>query len=328
MNLKQPRFWYKKNIFNSIISKIFLFFSLIYLLLFFLRKIRAKKVKLNKQLITIGNIVVGGSGKTPAAIKIKQIIDNNKLSSVFLTRGYKGNLQGPIIINKNHNIKETGDEALLLSSHGKVIIAKKRHEINDFLKTISEEYLILDDGLQNPHIQHDTKIAVIDEQYLFGNKYFLPAGPLRCPIKSTLEMVDIILLIGNDYKKNLPNDLLSYDNKIYRGKYKVIGAYNKKQRYYAFSALANNDKFFNSLKKEGLLVNNQKSFPDHHYYSEAEILKLKHDAKNLNLKLITTSKDMVKIPIKYQKEITEFKIELELMEEQKFTKKLLSCLKK
>ncbi len=328
MNLKQPRFWYKKSKKNYIIKNIFFIFSLIYLVIFYLRKILVKKTRLNKYIITIGNIVVGGSGKTPTAIKIKQILDNNKLSAIFLTRGYKGNFLGPKLISSKSNIRDIGDEAKLLCSHGRVILAKKRHKINDFLKNIKEDYLILDDGLQNPYLIHDIKIIVVDNKYLFGNKYFLPAGPLRSPIISALNNADIIILIGDDHNNEIDNDLIKFANKIFKAKYKKIGSYNKNNKYFAFSALANNNKFIDSLKKEGLKIEKSKFFSDHHYFSNNEINSLIKEAKKENLKLITTSKDFVKIAKKYKEEIIEFKIELEFVEEQKLTKKLLSCLKK
>jgi tetraacyldisaccharide 4'-kinase len=329
MNLKQPQFWRRKDKKSKIITRLLLVFSLIYIIIFYLRKISAKRVSLCKNTITIGNIVIGGSGKTPTALKIKEILDKQKLNSVFLTRGYKGKLIGPVIVSNKHNIKEIGDEAKLLSAYGKVILAKKRHLIDNFLKNIKAEYLILDDGLQNPHIKHDTKIVVIDSKYLFGNKYYLPAGPVRSSIKLTLTEADIIILIGESGKKRIiPQELLEFKNKIFRARYKIIGNYDIKKQYYAFSALANNNKFFSSLKRERLSLKQTKSYPDHYYYSNKEIEVLIQTAKDQNLKLITTAKDMVKIDKKYQQEIIEFKIELELYNEERFTKKIISCLKK
>ena len=138
----------------------------------------------------------------------------------------------------------------------------------------------------------------------------------------------MIILIGDDNNNGLENDLIKFANKIFKAKYKKIGSYSKNNKYFAFSALANNNKFLDSLKKEGLKIEKSKFFPDHHYFSNNEIISLIKEAEKDNLKLITTSKDFVKIAKKYKEEIIEFKIELELIEERKFTKKLLSCLKK
>ena len=183
----------------------------------------------------------------------------------------------------------------------------------------------MDDGLQHFTIAQDLKILVIDSNFLFGNKLLFPAGPLRENYKPLLKRVDLIILIGTN---KIPKELTLHKQKTFLGNYQPKLIPNKTKNYLAFSGLANNQKFFNTLKAQKLKIAGTKEFKDHHPFTEQEIESLIKKAKTQNLTLITTSKDHIKLPPKYQSKIINFQIKLSLENEKLFTEFFLKKLKK
>lgn len=326
MNFKQPKFWRKSSKLN-----IFLWLNLPFSLIFFLiseiRKNIKKPSKLPAITITIGNAVIGGAGKTPTAIKIKEITDLLGFKSCFLARGYKGTLVGPEFINAKYNVAETGDEARLLMQYGEVCIAKNRSLAAAILAQRNYDLIILDDGYQNLSIKHDLKILVIDAKYNMGNGFLIPAGPLRQTISSALTEAHIIIYIGST-NSSVPEFLQNYQKIIIYGYYKAQTQLDKTQNYLAFSGLANNQKFFQLMKEQKYNICMTQEFPDHYIYQENDIAKLVNLAQKNNLNLVTTSKDYVKIADKYKNKISEFAIKLEIKKEKDFEKLIYDQIKK
>ena len=320
MKLITPAFWKSK----TIISYALLPFSLIYLILFYIKKTLTKKHKLPSTIITIGNLTAGGGGKTVIALKINELLKKD-YNTCFLTRGYKGNFNCTTLINEKHTVAQTGDEAQILSKYADTIIAKKRYKAKAIIEKFNKNITIMDDGLQHFSIYQDIKILAIDSDFLFGNNFIIPAGPLRQIKSPLLKKVDYIFYIG---KKKLPKPLIKYKNKIITASYAAITKPNPQKKYFAFSGLANNQKFFNSL--QNLNIVKYKNFPDHHNYKKEEIVKLLKIAKKDNLLLITTSKDIVKIKaleIKEIDSIIEFQIALKIDDEQIFVTNLNNKIK-
>lgn len=324
MNLKQPKFWNKCSKLN-----VFLWLNLplafIYYLVLLVRKAIIKKTKLPAYTITIGNFNVGGSGKTPTAIKIKQLLDQKDFNSCFLSKGYKGSLTGPCFIDQHNFVKETGDEALLLLKHGQVCIAKNRKDAVSLIAKKKLDLIILDDGFQNLTIRHDLKILVIDAKINNGNGFLMPAGPLRQTVNSALREAKIIIYIG---KESPPRFLDNYKHIVITAIYKAKTTLEKNHDYLAFSALANNQKFFNLLKEKGYNVPVTQEFSDHYFYTEQDLINLIAIAKTNKLNLVTTSKDYVKIPAKFRDSVMEFEIELKVKDENKFYRLFDAAIKK
>ncbi len=309
-------FWAKKQPLNYLLLPL----SLLYYAVAKLKASYTKKTKLPATLITVGNLTAGGAGKTPTAIALAGLL--KKHDFVFLTRGYKGSITKPTLLNKTHNFLECGDEALLLAEHGRVIVAKRRSKSYDLVKSLKAKLVILDDGLQNNYLQHDIKILVIDADYKFGNGLLLPAGPLRQNLADISDSLDLLVVIGKQSQLDfLPHDLHA---KTYLANYVPVKQQkiNKQKNYMAFSGLARNEKFFKQLSEDGFSLAATKSFIDHHKYSEVDFINLITSAKEQDAQLITTSKDYVKIPKKYRSAILEYKIELQFDEPQKFLKSL------
>lgn len=323
MKLVIPHFWYRKHI----ISYLLLPLALLYRGVFFFRSVCACQTSFNKVTLTVGNVTLGGAGKTPTSIVIAQLLRKRMIKSTFLSRGYLGQIDGPIIINQSHSAVDVGDEALLLSKHCNTVISKKRYLAKELVDNMDVDCVIMDDGLQNFKVKHDIKILVVDVSFLFGNGFLVPAGPLRERYKEAMERVDYIIYIGSKDVVTKLEFYKEYSSKSFFAKYVAESRFSKQKLYLAFSAISNNQKFFSSLRQEGYDVQQIKEYPDHYFYSQQDIESLLDLAKKENLVLITTSKDMVKIPGKYRKDILEFKIKLQLEQEVRFVDDLVMRVK-
>jgi len=261
-----------------------------------LRKSITKPIKVSVPVICIGNITVGGSGKTPVAIEIAKNIDDwipafagmTKGKVHFLTRGYGGSIKTPTLVDiDKHTASEVGDEPLLLAKIAPTWVSKDR--IAGALEAIKNgaEIIIMDDGLQNPTIHKDFKILVIDGEYGLGNERIFPAGPLRekkCD-------VDIVIQIGNLSKKPFFPNISTVNAKIIPEKIDV-------KKVVAFAGIGRPEKFFKTLESLGVKIMKKIEFPDHYPYTKQDIEKLQQTAKSLDAELITTEKDFVRLSVK------------------------------
>ena len=309
--INTPEFWYKKDLISKFKTLLLLPFSIIWILLSLIKKNFAKRYKSHLKVICIGNLSIGGTGKTPFSIQTYKILETLGYKPVFLTRGYRGLTKGPILVNKSHNHKDVGDEALLLSKVGTTIVSSNRCIGAKYIENLKKNYdiIIMDDGLQNYQLEQDIKLLLIDKKLLFGNGYCIPAGPLRQTITQGLKKIDAIIFTGDgdtkDINLNFINNIQNFDTKLELKKtFKT-----KQNNFLAFCALGNPIKFFNTLKKNNFKIVLTKSFPDHYEYKNKDINTLKEEANNRNLKLITTEKDYVKIDDK-ENEISVLPIEI------------------
>ena len=294
--IETPEFWYRKNISSTV--KIFLLFpfSIIWILISYLKKFFIKKYKSNLKVICIGNLTIGGTGKTPFAIYIYKLLKNCGYKPVFLTRGYGGLLKGPIEVKGTHNFETVGDEAMLLSKIGPTIVSVDRSLGAKFIENHENNFniIIMDDGLQNNQLEQDIKFLLVDKNLKFGNEYCIPAGPLREPVNQGLKKIDAMILTGNHYHKD--TNFKKINIAIFNSETKIIESPKiKNEGVLAFCGLANPNKFYELLKENGQNVISTKSFPDHYVYKSEDIDNLKSEADDQNLKLITTEKDYVKI---------------------------------
>ena len=309
--INTPEFWYKKDLISKFKTFLLLPFSIVWILLSLIKKNFVKRYKSHLKVICIGNLSIGGTGKTPFSIQTYKILEILGYKPVFLTRGYKGLTKGPILVNKSHNHKDVGDEALLLSKVGTTIVSSNRCIGAKYIENLKKNYdiIIMDDGLQNYQLEQDIKLLLIDKKLLFGNGYCIPAGPLRQTITQGLKKIDAIIFTGDgdikDINLNFINNIQNFDTKLeIKNTFKT-----KKNNFLAFCALGNPIKFFNTLKKNNFKIVLTKSFPDHYEYKNKDINTLREEADNRNLKLITTEKDYVKIDDK-ENEISVLPIEI------------------
>lgn len=323
--LKTPKFWTKKNF----IAFALLPFSLLYFCGFFLIKIFSNPQKISKPVICVGNLIAGGSGKTPTAIAIGKILHEIGINFAFLSRGYMNDGSTFLMIKATDGAKAAvvGDEPLLLTKIAPTFVAKNRLFGARQIEAMKEYQLILlDDAMQNNSLKRDFTILVIDGKIGFGNNFLIPAGPMREPLLSGLRKADLIVLIG-DSSKNLLQKLAG--KRIVRAKLALSD--HKKflgKKLIAFCGLAYPQKFFSCLQENGLNVIEERSFPDHYRYQVHELENLYQRAEEKNAILITTKKDWVKFPKFFQKKIAFLDVDLEFENKELVRAELESFLKK
>lgn len=306
--------WEQKNILSNFLYPL----SYIYLFVYFVYRLFKSEKKLNIPIICVGNIVCGGAGKTSVSIELRKIFSKKFKNIFILLRGYKGMKKGPLLVKKEDKFTDVGDESLIHSLLGKTCMSKNKVLGADYCLRRGADLIIMDDGFQSIDVKRSINILVIDNEYKFGNKRIIPAGPLRQTIKSSVSMADFTFIIGQ--KKTHFFENLKFKN-IFYAKKRIFIDTNKKNLY-AFSGLGNNLSFFNSIKESNYKLKKYKEFNDHHSYKDYEIEEMINESKKLNLQLVCTQKDFIKINEKFKKFIIVVKMNLEFENIKALTRKL------
>ena len=311
--LKTPKFWYLKR--DTYLSNSLYPFSLLFRLGTKLRNILSQKKNAELPIICIGNIVVGGAGKTPVSLNIGKMLRKAGYSPHFVSKGYAGIEKNNTLVQTWHSPKSVGDESILLSEVAPTWIGFDRNKSFNLAKENGADCIIMDDGFQNPTIQKDFSIIVINEEQEFGNKRVMPSGPLRESITRGLSRTNLIVVIGTisqEIKNKIPNQIpvinasfaISNENKIFKG-----------QKITAFAGIAYPEKFFNSLRKQGAKIVKEIVYPDHHIFDENDLLNLAEIANKTQSILVTTKKDYVRIPKSYRSLINTLEGEIVFKDE-------------
>lgn len=250
--------------------------------------------------ICLGNLTIGGAGKTPAAIAVTQILNAAQQRPFFLSRGYGGRLAGPLRVNPAiHKASDVGDEPLLLARFAPAVIARNRAAGARFAQFAGASVIVMDDGLQNSSLAKDLAIVVVDGRRGIGNGHMIPAGPLRAPLGLQLEKAQALVVVG-------PPDGAAYvvDHANARGltifhaalepDRGVIAAIGKR-KVLAFAGIGNPAKFFATLTAAGIDVAERAEFSDHHPYTVTEAQNLMARAQTKGLMLVTTEKDLMRL---------------------------------
>lgn len=262
-------------------------------------RMRQRGVRAALPVVCIGNFTAGGAGKTPTALAVAEILDAAGESPVFLSRGYGGNLRGPVQVHPQHKAGDVGDEPVLLAAMAPAIIAADRPAGARLAHEIGATVLIMDDGLQNPSLRKDCTIAVVDGVTGIGNGLPLPAGPLRAPMPSQWPAVDAVLLIGAGAGGTSVADLARHWGKrVFRGHLapsQELADTLRGRRVLAFAGIGRPEKFFETLRACGAIIEETRAFSDHHPYTLADLDELRRQAASRGLQAITTEKDFVRI---------------------------------
>ncbi len=251
-----------------------------------------KRVKFSVPVIVVGNLSVGGTGKTPLVIAIYQYLKSIGLKPGIVSRGYGGKpFKSPVLVNAIDSASDVGDEAIMFANRCDESIVICPDRVLAVQKLITDKQVnivISDDGLQHYKLQRDIEILVVDGDRLFGNRHLIPAGPLREPL-SRLKEIDAVVVNGKnselgDYAMNLQVDRVSHINQI---KDDCSLADFSHQDVYAIAAIGNPQRFFNSLLDCN--INAQcTAFDDHHLYTDADLSTYR------DRPLLMTEKDAVK----------------------------------
>ncbi len=312
MKFKKPKFWdYKK---PNFIAYLLTPLNLIVKINNFILNNKLKKKYQNIKTICVGNIYVGGTGKTPTVIKLYEIFKNTKLKVSTAKKFHSGQ----------------EDEHIILQNRSEFITSNNRQKIVE--KAIKEnlELLIFDDGLQDRLIDYDFKLVCFDSKNWIGNGFLMPSGPMREKIDS-LKKYDAVIIKNID-KKADQNEIYQSINKInpkikiFNSFFKIknIDEFNLNDKFLIFSGIGNNNSFKEILTENNFNVTEEIVFPDHFNYKTPDILNLLREAENKNTKIITTEKDYVKIPKSLREKINFIKIDLEILEQEKLTELIVS----
>ena len=251
--------------------------------------------------ICIGNLTVGGAGKTPTALALARMLINAGRRVVFLSRGYGGEIAGPLRVDAaRHSAAEVGDEPLLLARLAPTIVAHDRVAGADMARAAGASAIVMDDGFQNPSLIKNLSIVVVDGARGIGNGRVIPAGPMRAPLRAQLRHAHALLILGTPSSqcepviaearaRNLP--ILHGQLEAEADAVSALAGY----RVMAFAGIGNPAKFFSTLGEAGISVPVTQAFPDHHRYSRHEAEALVDRAAREDLVLVTTEKDLVRI---------------------------------
>lgn len=291
-----PTFWRKK----TVLSVFLLPFAVLYLFISTLHQfIRSKRMYYSSvPVISIGNITVGGSGKTPVIQYLAQYFSQQKHKVIIVSRGYGGSVTGTHIVSPQDKPALVGDEPAMLAKNlqkygVKVVVGRCRQSAVQLAEENNATLILLDDGFSRSDIQKTADILVFDGNTLFGNGFVLPAGPLRC-LKRKAKAADFSIVINP--KSNTFIGVPAYRITANIDAKKL----DKNHNYLAFCGLGYPKKFYTALKQQNIPLLDTFSFPDHHAYSAVDLANLQKQAIKHKALCLTTEKDFVKIPKEYQ----------------------------
>ena len=303
MKLKKPEFWdYKKP--NLLSYLLFPFTLPIYLNNLFPKKIKVEKDSIKK--ICVGNIYLGGTGKTPLTIMISNIISNDNKTA---------------IIKKFY--KDQVDEQNLIKKYAKLICKKKRIDALKYAKSKNFDCVIFDDGLQDKSINYDLKIVCFNNLQWIGNGFLIPAGPLRENINS-LKKYDMVVINGDSSKNDKIVEQIkkiNYKLKIFESYYEPsnLKDFDRKKNFIAFSGIGNNKNFIDLLINNDFKIVKKFYFPDHYNLTDFEINNIIKLAMENKAEIITTEKDFFRLSKEFQEKIKFLKLEIKLYNYKKFS---------
>ena len=304
MKFKKPKFWDQKSSI-SFFSILLLPLSLIVIIKNYYESNKIKKNFYDLKTICVGNIYLGGTGKTPLVNNLATHF-KKKFRTFIIKKNYASHL----------------DEKRLLETKHRVIFEKTRELSIRKAENEKAEMLIFDDGLQEKSINYDLKIVCFNSLKLDGNGLTIPAGPLRESLKN-IRNYDVAIINGNlnkesktfiDKIKNINSDIKVFTANYVPKNYSKL----KKKKFIVFSGIGNPHTFSETLKNLKIKFNVHEKFPDHYEYKESDLQKLKNLAKLKNCELLTTEKDYFRIKKSFRKKINFLKVELSIYQEKQF----------
>jgi tetraacyldisaccharide 4'-kinase len=266
--------------------------------------------------ICVGNLTLGGAGKTPTARALLDLVaEHGKFATpCFLMRGFGGRHKGPLEVDvSQHTSWDVGDEALMQSRYAPVIISADRYRGALLAQRNGYDLIIMDDGFQNPRLKKDLSFIVIDGGFGFGNGKCFPSGPLREPVESGIKRAQAAIIVNKTEGVDLSalGDFRQYqasialDNPVPK---------HKKRKVIALAGIARPEKFFETLEANCYHLYAHYAFPDHHTYTHDQLKKIETRAKKANVGMITTEKDWVRFSEKWQGKIDRLTITITLSE--------------
>lgn len=261
------------------------------------RMMTAPRQRLGLPVLCVGNLTVGGSGKTPVATTLADRAVAMGLKPGFLSRGHGSRPGPPRLVRQGDGAREVGDEPLLLAAHAPVAVGRDRAAAARLLIDAGCDLAIMDDGFQSAQLHMDYALIVVDATFGIGNGRILPAGPLRASISRQLAFADAVLRMG---RGTAADAVVRRAARAGKPLFDAIAAPRDAgrlagRRFLAFAGIGHPSKFFATVRAAGAEVVVEKAFPDHHPFTEWQARELMAQARASRLELITTAKDAVRL---------------------------------
>ncbi len=310
--MRTPEFWYpsagrRAGALPWLLSP----FAMCYRCVGRLRAFLARPYGASVPIICVGNLTVGGAGKTPVALALARRLVGKGVKVHFLTRGYGGALSGPIRVEQNHHsAADVGDEALLLAAAAPCWVARNRKDGAIAAIAGGAELLILDDGHQNPHLVKDLSLLLVDAERGFGNAWVVPSGPLREPVIRGLARADAVLMMGEGSQPIITDKQQLRAHRHIRDPGTVRG-----KRLFAFCGIGAPQQFFAMLRETGAEMAGEQVFADHHPFTDHEINQIISRAAKSDAMPVTTEKDWVRLPPALRPQIMAIGMEIQFADE-------------